>query len=526
MKQTHTSGSRILEEFRQAMEFRRAGGFTPHRRQFSAATSTRLTSGWPASDVALNSLLENALPVLVTRSRNWSRNSEYGKRFISQTRNGVVGPAGFTLTMRCGEWRQKQGQWQFMLDKVANDAIEAAWKKWCRRGVCDSTGKYSFFDVCNLAITHASRDGEALGRHVRGTNDNAFRYQLQLLNPDRLSVRTNADNVRMGVEIASTGKATHFHILQRNPNDTLSRGAMTAERVAAKDVLHVFMPLEVEQLRGVPWAHAVLLGANMLHAFEEAAVYAARTGASNMGFFTQNPPEGAGPVQMQDLGATEEGMEGELIDDMEPGRLQLLPRGVDFKPFLSKYPDEAFDPFTKSRKRAMASGLDVTYHGLTGDMEGVNYSSARIAELAERDHWSGVQKWFIESFVMPVFTNWLEMALLAGQITMPNGSALPAAKFEKFLEGAAFQPRGWDWVDPLKEVQAAKLAREEGLVTRTQAAAAKGGSFEDNVIEIAQEEALLAASGVKLGAAQAAPAQPADQSNKKPAAEPEKEDEK
>ena len=147
----------------------------------------------------------------------------------------------------------------------------------------------------------------------------------------------------------------------------------------------------------------------------------------------------------------------------------------------------------------MATGLDVTYHALTGDMTKVNYSSARIAELCERDNWRAMQKWFISSFVYPVFKDWLEMSLLAGAITMPNGSALPATKLDKFLEGVGFQGRGWDWVDPVNDAQAAKLAREEGLTTRTQSAAARGADFEDNVIELAMEQELLAKHKVTLG---------------------------
>jgi hypothetical protein len=43
-------------------------------------------------------------------------------------------------------------------------------------------------------------------------------------------------------------------------------------------------------------------------------------------------------------------------------------------------------------------------------MEGVNYSSARIAELDERDTWRGMQQFWIEHFCQPIYEDWLRMA--------------------------------------------------------------------------------------------------------------------
>lgn len=106
-------------------------------------------------------------------------------------------------------------------------------------------------------------------------------------------------------------------------------------------MFHDFVLLEPEQARGVPWAHAVLLGAHMLASFEESAVYAARIGASQMGFFTQGVGDQGPPglVTPQDLGAQAgEGADGkpQLMAEVEPGALDLLPPGVDIKSFDSK----------------------------------------------------------------------------------------------------------------------------------------------------------------------------------------------
>jgi len=514
-------GSVILRDFRAAMQARRSPGApafqSPRARSFDAAQGSRLTAGWNGSNLSINALLEQALPLLRGRSRQWSRNTGTGRRFLSQVRTGGVGPTGYTLAMRCGDWVKEGAQWLFKLDKLANDAIERAWLEWCQPGHCEATGKMSFADVCKLQLEVTARDGEYLARRLRG-HANKWGYALQLLSSDRLDLNhsttpSEGHEIRMGVERDEIARAVAYHVLRGNPGDPL-RGARQSDRIPANQVFHDFVLLEPEQARGVPWAHAVLLGAHMLASFEESAVYAARIGASQMGFFTQGVGDQGPPglVTPQDLGAQAgEGADGkpQLMAEVEPGALDLLPPGVDFKAFDPKYPSEAFDPFTKSRKRDMAAGLDVAYHNLTGDMSDVNYSSARIAELAERDGWRGIGHWFIGSFVRPTFRDWLETSLLAGAIKLASGQPLPVSRIDKYLSGAIFRGRGWDWVDPQKEVNAAATARKEGFVTRSQVIAGKGGDFEENVIEIAQENEILAAHKVRLDGSEAKKAKPA-----------------
>lgn len=502
------AGSAILRDFRSAMEARRAGGqqmSQPVRmaqRSFAAAQSTVMSAGWPSWDASINHLLRSALPVLKARSRQWARNTGQGRRFLNLVRKGGVGPTGFRLRMRCGDWvQEKGGGWRWQLDKLANDAIEAAWNEWCEAGNCETTGKMSFVEVCQLQLEMVARDGEHLGKHIRGA-DNAWRYQIQVLATDRIDVNSNVDasgdgnEVVMGVERDGTGRPQFFHILRANPLDM--RGTRSAERVPAADVLHGFIALEPEQVRGAPWAHAVLLGSHMLASFAESAIFAARAGAAQMGFIEQDGVDG-GPIRPEELGLQKDS-NGQLSTELRPGAIDVLPPGMSFKGFDPKYPSDAFGPFTNAVKQDIAAGVDVAHHNLSGDMTGVNYSSARIAELGERDGWRGVAHWFVGSWVAPVFREWLQLSLLSGAIRLPSGAPLPATKFAKYRKGMVFSGRGWEWVDPLKEVNASRIAVQEGFITRSQVVAAKGGDFEDNVAELAQEAEVMAAHGVTLGA--------------------------
>jgi lambda family phage portal protein len=473
-------------------------------RSFNAGNTGIKTASWVSQDISLNTLLESQLSIIRARSRELARNTSTGRRYLTLVKDNIVGADGFNFQSRCGEY--VNGKW--VLDDLANQTIEAHYKIWCESEHCDITGQSSFAELTRLIVEGLARDGEFLVREIVGIKDTPYRYQLQVLNIDRLDINyranlNNGNTVRMGVERNSAGKPVAYYVLEHNPNDSLNLNTQHRVRIDANEIIHRFVRVDPEQIRGVPWAHAMMTGQNMLHIFEDAAVEASVVGATNMGFFKKPAPGDPNyvPPNDGDLESMSDGedIDGNLYQDAVGASFREMPEGWELQQFNPAYPHATFDPFVQSRKRDIAAGLDVAHHNLSGDMAGVNYSSARIAELSERSTWRSQQKFIIRIFAMRVTKRWLEMSLLAGALKTPNGSALPATKLQKFKEGLNFTARGWDWTDPQKDANGAKISIQEGLATRTQIVASKGGDFEENVIELAREKALLEKHGVTLG---------------------------
>jgi capsid protein len=67
-------------------------------------------------------------------------------------------------------------------------------------------------------------------------------------------------------------------------------------------------------------------------------------------------------------------------------------------------------------------------------------------------------------------------------------------------------PRGWAWVDPLKDIQASVMAINNGLDTRTDVNAENGREFEEIVTTLAAEKALAAKLGLDFTAEKPTPA--------------------
>jgi hypothetical protein len=196
-----------------------------------------------------------------------------------------------------------------------------------------------------------------------------------------------------------------------------------------------------------------------------------------------------------------DGMSGGLPQfKVEAGEMFELPPGYKLSSWNPDYPHANFESFLKACLRGLAAGMDVAAHNLTGDMTEVNYSSARIAELNEREMWMVLQDWLITSFVQPLYEEWLAINLLTGKITFEmSGKALPADRYEKFRSASRFQGRRWAWVDPAKEADANAKLLETGLTSRTRLAAEQGEEFDDILDELAAEKVAMEAAGLMEG---------------------------
>lgn len=453
-------------------------------RRFDGARVDRLTASWQATNVAIDFELRSDLDRLRARSRDMAKNNEYAIKFLRMVRNNVVGPEGFKLQCRAAD---PNGD----ADVQANKAIEAAFERWCRAGNCEVTGRLSFADVCRLQIMALARDGEMLAGLVRGRGE--FGFQLQLMDVARLATfenraasgRNNA--VINGVEVDQYRAPVAYHLWTGPavPGDY----TRSLQRVPASELMHKFIPLEAEQTRGIPWMHAGMRRCNDLNGYREAAVIAARVGASKMGFF--QTPDGQPPPP------DDKDDDGNFLTQASPGEFGVIPQGYQFQPFNPDYPHQQFESFVKGTLRGISSAWGVAYNSLANDLEGVNFSSMRAGAIDERDEWLVIQNFFIGAWLMPIFEIWLESALLKDAIKLPNGSALPAVKLPKFTEHL-WQGRRWQWVDPLKDIEAAIVAINNGLTSPQRIAAQTGMDVEDVLDQIAEFQKMAKDKGVQL----------------------------
>lgn len=219
----------------------------------------------------------------------------------------------------------------------------------------------------------------------------------------------------------------------------------------------------------------------MLDGYIEAELVAARTGAAKMGFLKYTDPSA---FEAPDP-------EKPIRIDASPGTIETLQPGLEFQEWSPEHPTAAFPDFVKAVLRQVATGLRVSYNALANDLEGVNYSSMRSGLLIERDMWRVYQEWWIARFLQPVYEAWLSTALLAG------GLKLDSRDPRKFNE-VRWQPRGWAWVDPEKDVNASVIAISNGLASRTEVLAEKGLDPEEVFERLSEEKDLAEQYGIEF----------------------------
>ena len=459
-----------------------------HRRTYKAAYPTNLTADWSVAQTTPNQELRRSLRNLRARSRELYRNNGLMKKYLSMLAANVVGPEGIVLRIKF----DPHGNSTPERDAELATEIEEAFKEWGQPENASTSGKMSFVGQQWYAIRAMARDGEFLCREVSGA-PNRFGYSLNFRDPAWLDETYNQilpgdRRVLMSVELDENDRPVTYW-LTRPASDYLYPEFDPAYRyrtpVPAAEVIHKFLVTEDElQTRGIPWVHAAAQDIHILGGMVDAELAASRVGACITDYLM--PP--ADEDQSDSPEIVPPDFEPGAIRELEPGVAQVLPAGWEVKTNDPKHPNASVADFIKAIKRDIASGLEVSYEALSNDREGVNYSSIRAGLLEERDYFRMLQKFMIQHFCHRVFQDWLRSAVLAGAVN------LSLRDLDRVRD--TWRPRGWDWVDPLKDIQAAILAIMNGLESRIDYCDERGDDFLDNVEKLTIENKLLDAAGL------------------------------
>lgn len=452
------------------------------RRNYAAAKVGRLFQDFMASSKSADAELKGDIVLMRNRARELARDDPYVKQYLRLLRDNVVGDSGFALQVKA---RNTNG----LLDVIGNGQVEQAWAAFGRKGNCTADGRRSIVDLEKYVTEAMARDGEAFVQIVR---NRAFYHgiafhpiEADLIDEKKNGKARNGNQIRMGVEVDSYQRPVAYWVRQVHPGDyEFSTSALVESvRLPAEQVIHVFDPDRAGQSRGVSWLAPFITTTKMLNGYREAELVAARMAAAKMGFFTSESGEDA-PADSYD------GTVPQI--DVEPGTMHQLPAGVDFKAFDTGHPTNAFGEFEKGILRSMAVGGGVSYASLSGDLSDTSYSSVRQGALLERDAFKGVQRLVLDHFVMPAFEAWLRHVMEFGFIP------LPATRFDKFFSASSFRPRGWQWVDPKSEIDAAVTAMHNGVMSPQAVASQYGSDIEETYSQFERDQQLAEQFGLKL----------------------------
>lgn len=448
------------------------------QRGYAAAGNSRLVGDWNAHNLSANQEVKGGIKALRARGRSLARDNDYFIGFLKKLDANVIGTAGIRLQV---DAKKADGSKK----EAINRGVEEQFKSWGLKKNCDATGQSSFRDLAGLALRTLATEGEFLIRYIIDPTSE-YGFKLQMLDvdwldedfndPQHYSAQSNFGNrIVMSVELDRFDKPVAYWFTTPKYNTISVPGVSVVPnnspqgrlRVPAEQVMHRFLKERPGQTRGVTWTHGSMLSMNMLDGFDEAELVGARVGASNMAFVSPPTDDSGGGLGNR--------AEGEISTEVSPGQILELPAGYTVHEFTP--PKQADGDFSKRMLRKIATSLGISYSSLTSDLTDVNFSSIRAGTIEEREIWRVLQTWMAEHFYQDIF----EKFLLLARHTIPAGVITQ-------VMNPVWRGRGFQWVDPQKDVTASVAALDRGLKTMTEILAEDGKDFEETMDQHAYEK--------------------------------------
>jgi len=429
---------------------------------YEGATFGRRLSSWGTSAAGPDASMFGSLSTLRARSRQLVRNEAVCDGGMDTLVANLVGTG---ITPR----------WQIQ-DADLKQEVQELWNDWTRE--CDKDGVCDFYGLTSLAAREIIEAGEVLGRFRPRRLEEGFSVplQIQVLEPDHLDVSyntlaPNGNEIRMGIEFNKQADRVAYWLFKEHPGESFltSTAGLDRRRVPASEIVHVYRVLRAGQKRGRPWLASVILAMHDISEYDDAEIVRKKGAAMFGGYITQNGvnPSGGfplGPRPGQDA-------QGREIVPMEPGTFPVLPEGYDVKYSTPADVGGGYEAFTKRQDRRVARGFGgLTYEKLTGDLEGVTYSSIRAGNLEfQRVCKMIIYHTLVFQWCQPVLERWMDTAVLSRALNIPDYME----NRRKYLR-VKWDIDGWEWVDPEKDVKAEKAAVRSGFKSRSQSVGERG----------------------------------------------------
>lgn len=319
--------------------------------------------------------------------------------------------------------------------------------------------------------------------------------QIQLLPSEMCPMFYNLQlgggrRVECGVQFNAIGQREGYWFFRNHPGemqfDNIPGNLLYF--VPAEQILHLFKPIRAGQIRGVPHTLAGILTVALMDLYDDAELERKRTAALFSAFITRTANESEADNPLGGAPQTTDHTTGQTSAGMEPGAtVELLP-GQDIA--FSEPADVGgnYEAFQYRNLLRAAAGVGVPYATMTGDLRQANYGSQRGGMIGFKRRITMLQNMvFVFQFCRPIKEAWLKAALLANKFETFSAADY-LAKPGDFGKRVRWIPPKWEWIDPLKDLSAEKLAVDSGFKPRSDVIEAMGYDAAETDEQIARDQ--------------------------------------
>lgn len=441
-------------------------------KQYDAGKIDRFTDTWVPVSGDTENLERGERQIIMARARSLEKNSDVALGGVKLVVKNTVG-TGIRPQARTG-------------DDELNEQIEKAWNYWIRPENCDITGQQTFYEMQRMALRRKIIDGEAFIKKVTPRNKK-IPFELQFISPDLLDTSLSyapKSNyvIRSGIELDDYLKPLAYWILKKSPDGYLT---FDSERYPAEGVLHLWTKEYPDQIRGISDLVTSMRRIKDTDDYIFAEEIAARIAASFAVFITNSIP----PTRMgRQLDSNKK-----PLRNISPGMVYELENGQSVQTANPSRNPSQIEGFVNVEQRITASGQGVSYEAFTGDYSKATFAAARQGHMQDRKTFQGVQQWVIDHLCRPVWSAFMDAAVMGGMLTIKdywqNRDAYQACEW--------IAP-GWDWIDPQKEASADILKLQNGGMTLSDWCASRGKDWRTQLKQMASEKDYAESLGLVL----------------------------
>jgi lambda family phage portal protein len=463
---------------------------------FDFGKSGRRLAAIPSNQTTINALVKQYGARVIARSRYLAKNNPYAaaakETFVSALAGAGIKPS--TL----GETAE------------VKKAVQELWLDWAV--VADADEQSDFYGLQNTIAGELFEAGECFAVLEEQTADPdlpavAVRlYQSEML-PYAFTMPkapTPGNRIEMGIEFDPRNKRVAYHFYKRAPGEVTDGTVVSSHetvRIPAERVMHIFRPINIGQMRGVPHTLAGMVTLAMLDLYDDAELERKRTAALFAAFVTRNTDEEADSALNSVIdpatGVMTLPRSGGATQGLEPGAVIPLEDGENVE--FSEPADVGgqYEAFQYRQLLRAAAGFGVPYANMTGDLKAVNYSSIRAGLVEFRRKVETMQhNVLVFKFCRVVWNAFLDAATVQG---LAPWTAAEYRRNRRLHRRVKWLPPKWDWVDPVKDRQAEKIAVDNGWKSRSDVIEAEGYDPEETDERILADQERAKTLGIELG---------------------------
>lgn len=428
--------------------------------------------GWIPVDGRAEDINVMSRDMIRHRARDLERNADYVEAAILAMERNVVG-SGIRLDCKLD-------------DSDLEKKIEELWSSWCHAENCDVTGRMCFCEILKISVRRMLVDGGLLLVAAYSGNKK-YPLQLQIKEVDELDsgvLFCGKNQVVGGIEINEYNHPIAYHF---TVYDGFGETGKTV-RIPADRVIYLNRIKRSSQVREISGFANILSRLRDLNQFLNAVSVKERMLACLAVFIKKvNAAMGLGRNQKIDKAT------GAKKKKLAPGMIMELDAGDEIQVVNPSGQASNAKDMVSILLRAVASAMGLSYEAVSRDMSQSNYSSARQNLIEDRETYKEWQHYLSEHLCRKVYHWWLESCVVAGSLKIADYFS----NREKY-ENCEWIAKGMSWIDPVKEVNASRIAMETNQTTLQEVAAEQGKDWRAILEQRAKEKKMMQDLGLEV----------------------------